>query len=956
MADQDPIAEEIARAGKGAGTAVAEPEDDISAEIKKAAKKQTDEETYPVAPLEGTTVGAFPSPASRYALPEGPPDLGPPDHPKVSAPTPVPAPSTPKPSALKETIAGPGTFFGTPDVAGFKAMNAAPILSAAPAVAALERMKVPNEPPVVAGGRKIVEGTLGAVQGFLTPKNLELIGTMEALPGIAGMLAGKAKALYAAADGFIEDEEWEKAAAALKAAKGITWGNNTLKALNVGASGYFTTQFASALYDDSKKMKKAVDSKDWESAAEIMGEAVPNMVFTALGAKDAIEAGGRVKAGIQERSAARAGARADSGLPGEAPSPAPQVVPPETVPEDLKQATPEAQAAPAEPEAAAKPSQPKRTRRAPVAPVVPEEPPAEAPVERRETAGESPTGVERRSVKDIQGPPSNAVIQDAKARLEEPDLTEPERTALEARVASLEEHPEDVEALRGEDLGRIREEGKEPADEISREIQAASKPSEAEEPEEEESADREAISEPVSREAVPEDIEPPEDRNALLTHVPREGTIDDAVHRSMYSMAGAADRIRKVQQNGATDAQIKSLASYSFGSRGGMTIPGGSVDYKGGDNPQVKIEHYAGPITTIKGAPLIQKIRDLYGITTPGNQVTSKTSEEPKVKWTTARIIPTRAGVIAEPYEDKTEPETVMEKAPPGGWTEADKVPKTPEAEATRRAGHIAALPRDLAGSKPRYGYRENNYALDFESPTDKALYTVAQPTKNKAHDRFMSYLKAEFPERSENEIVAMGQKVRAAIKPLAAADGGESDTLTVPKQDFGERGSRNLLQSLQRRKSGPLTNSKKGVLYPQRSKRVGSQPSPLVDKSPSLEHVPDHWVEQTKEHWKQFRPKMYADLQAKGVLHQRAVKAASQTSDDVLNAVNQGQDYQSAWEENRQRYMFLPSEDDQPDLATDKSPQEIKQATTTTSPKRTPSAPEASAQNTETTFPPLEP
>jgi hypothetical protein len=47
-------------------------------------------------------------------------------------------------------------------------------------------------------------------------------------------------------------------------------------------------------------------------------------------------------------------------------------------------------------------------------------------------------------------------------------------------------------------------------------------------------------------------------------------------------------------------------------------------------------------------------------------------------------------------------------------------------------------------------------------------------------------------------------------------------------------------------------------------------------------------------------------------LLHQRAIEAAEQTEHDLLDAINNhGADHQSAWEEVRERYLFLPAEDD---------------------------------------------
>jgi len=74
-------------------------------------------------------------------------------------------------------------------------------------------------------------------------------------------------------------------------------------------------------------------------------------------------------------------------------------------------------------------------------------------------------------------------------------------------------------------------------------------------------------------------------------------------------------------------------------------------------------------------------------------------------------------------------------------------------------------------------------------------------------------------------------------------------------------------------------------------------------------------WVTQAKAHWKLFRPKMYADLEKQGLLHERAVEAAEQTQSDLDSCLDAGLDYQGAWEAVRERYLFLPSEEDEPNL-----------------------------------------
>src|SRR5260221_9161132 len=99
--------------------------------------------------------------------------------------------------------------------------------------------------------------------------------------------------------------------------------------------------------------------------------------------------------------------------------------------------------------------------------------------------------------------------------------------------------------------------------------------------------------------------------------------------------------------------------------------------------------------------------------------------------------------------------------------------------------------------------------------------------------------------------------------------------------------------------------------------------------------------------------------MQKEGILRQRAVEAVEQTESALLDAVtNHGGDHQSGWEDVRQRYIFRPSEEDQPILGQDQgstSP-ETAQRTTTASPNETTSAPEASEPSTRETSLPSEP
>jgi hypothetical protein len=74
----------------------------------------------------------------------------------------------------------------------------------------------------------------------------------------------------------------------------------------------------------------------------------------------------------------------------------------------------------------------------------------------------------------------------------------------------------------------------------------------------------------------------------------------------------------------------------------------------------------------------------------------------------------------------------------------------------------------------------------------------------------------------------------------------------------------------------------------------------------------------QALNHWKEFRPKMYAELEKSGRLYEAAQQAADQTMDALMALLQKGMDYQTAWESVREQWMFLPSEEDLPELGVD--------------------------------------
>jgi hypothetical protein len=112
------------------------------------------------------------------------------------------------------------------------------------------------------------------------------------------------------------------------------------------------------------------------------------------------------------------------------------------------------------------------------------------------------------------------------------------------------------------------------------------------------------------------------------------------------------------------------------------------------------------------------------------------------------------------------------------------------------------------------------------------------------------------------------------------------------------------------------------------------------------------------ENHWRAFRPKMVAELEAKGTLQATLLEAEEQTDAEVdqirRQLIQQGQTPQqahdTAWEMVRERYLFLPPESCRPFGI----PIPFATKTITASPTRTRSVPARSSKNAATISRPL--
>jgi hypothetical protein len=93
----------------------------------------------------------------------------------------------------------------------------------------------------------------------------------------------------------------------------------------------------------------------------------------------------------------------------------------------------------------------------------------------------------------------------------------------------------------------------------------------------------------------------------------------------------------------------------------------------------------------------------------------------------------------------------------------------------------IDKLPPALTGAKPRYGFGAKNFALQFESDTDRALFITAQKTKSPKDGAYRDWLRSNG--LTDAEIDARGAAVRAQIKELARASDPKAGPLSVAEQ-----------------------------------------------------------------------------------------------------------------------------------------------------------------------------
>lgn len=69
----------------------------------------------------------------------------------------------------------------------------------------------------------------------------------------------------------------------------------------------------------------------------------------------------------------------------------------------------------------------------------------------------------------------------------------------------------------------------------------------------------------------------------------------------------------------------------------------------------------------------------------------------------------------------------------------------------------------------------------------------------------------------------------------------------------------------------------------------VGRRRSMSHPSTQPLRQSPSGWEQDTLNHWKEFRPKMYQDLLRNGQLHQRVKEVVRDTKEELLNLQEKG-------------------------------------------------------------------
>jgi hypothetical protein len=97
---------------------------------------------------------------------------------------------------------------------------------------------------------------------------------------------------------------------------------------------------------------------------------------------------------------------------------------------------------------------------------------------------------------------------------------------------------------------------------------------------------------------------------------PYQARVNAALFRSLHQVEKADKRWSNFRQRGLTDAALKEAIAEEFGILGGGSYPEWHT-HQGGDDPKfwLSISHHGKP--TLRGQPLLERVRELLKIPKP---------------------------------------------------------------------------------------------------------------------------------------------------------------------------------------------------------------------------------------------------------------------------------------------------------------------------------------------------
>lgn len=138
---------------------------------------------------------------------------------------------------------------------------------------------------------------------------------------------------------------------------------------------------------------------------------------------------------------------------------------------------------------------------------------------------------------------------------------------------------------------------------------------------------------------------------------------------------------------------------------------------------------------------------------------------------------------VAEPVAAATEVPSAPPAEPVVQVTTPPAAPVVAESEPPTKA----ALPAPLSKSAPRYGYRNRNFKLKFDSDLDRAVYIVTNKNgvKGDADPKFIAWLESQGYDT--DRIAKEGVRLRKKLNAMAASAPGEQDILLVDAEPTGK-------------------------------------------------------------------------------------------------------------------------------------------------------------------------